>query len=66
MFLTYSSNGVLEPHNVRGNRAGGPTRVNVDKPQIVNEGNEFEEPKRQPTPVHRFVSGQTCVVTLAI
>ena len=29
-------------------RAGGPTRVNVEKPKNVNEGNDVEKPKREP------------------
>jgi hypothetical protein len=30
-------------------------RADVDKPNTVNDGNEFEKPKGEPTPVHRFV-----------
>ena len=31
-----------------------PTRVNVEKPKTVNEGNDAEKPKREPAPVQRF------------
>ena len=30
--------------------------MNVEEPKTVIEGNEFEQPKREPAPVQRFVS----------
>ena len=38
-----------------GSRASGPTRVIVEKPNTLIEENEFEQPKGEPAPVHRFV-----------
>ena len=35
--------------------AGGPTRVNIEKPEDVNEGNDVEKPKREPAPVQRLM-----------
>ena len=29
--------------------------MNVEKPETVNEGYEFEKPKNEPAPVERFV-----------
>ncbi len=41
--------------NDQVHRAGGPTRVNVEQPKNVNEGNDIEKPKREPAPVQRLV-----------
>ena len=45
----------MEPDNDQVHRARGPTQVNVEKPNNVNDGNEFEKPKREPAPVQRLV-----------
>ena len=41
--------------NDQVHRAGGPTRVNVEKSNTVNEGNSVEKPKNEPAPVQRLV-----------
>ena len=38
-----------------GNRVGGPTEQTVELPRIVNERNDVEKTKGEPTPVDRFV-----------
>jgi len=35
---------VSEPDNDQDHRAGGPTRVIVEKPKTLNEGNDVEKP----------------------
>ena len=34
--------------------------MNDEKPKTVNEGNDVEKPKREPTPVQRFVELSRC------
>ena len=43
------------PDNDQVHRAGGPTRVNVEKPKTLNEGEDVEKPKDERAPVKRPV-----------
>lgn len=45
----------LVPDNDQVHRAGGTIRVNFEKSKTLNEGNDVEKPKREPTPVQRLV-----------
>jgi hypothetical protein len=40
--------------------------VKVAKPETVNEGNTFEKPNAEPTPVHRLVRPRGVAVSVSI
>jgi hypothetical protein len=44
------------PDNDQDHRAVGPTRVIVEKPNTLNEANDFEKLKGEPDPVYRLVN----------
>ena len=41
--------------NVSGTRVGGPTRLALRHREIINEADDAEKPKDEPTPVHQLI-----------
>jgi len=43
--FVWAIDAATSPHNVQDHRAGGPTRVIVEKRKTLNEANDVEKPK---------------------